>query len=414
MKPASRRSGFTLIEVTAAAVILVIISASIMTIMNNCIENVIDNESKLKAFKIARENMESLLGKTTVSEMIVFGSPEDNSDIEWELAVEAFTEPINNEMWIRAVSTASFTASSGDREYIELTHWLTDLTESQIQQIKNQRKLEEEYMDETLVNPYGDDAEGLLMFQDSLTSDGRFAAAAKITIQLMQKFPSSFQAEEAAAKARILARRFAHKGNYAIAAEISLAIAKAFPETQRADQALDDAMKYANGAAQDGYYKDAADIAKRIAEETPDSKKAQKALERIYDYAKLAAEKGDYDSALGIIEDIKNNHPELTPPAIVTQAIPRWIELAPEQVMPPKTLPTLDDPITTNPDPDRENPQDNEPPEQKPPLTQSQVDQVKKDYNNNSLSISDLMRMSREGQITDAQLFEIIMSPLSQ
>lgn len=335
----------------AATVILVIITASVMAVVNNSIEDMIDNESKLKAFKIARENMETLLGQDNVSEMVEFGSLEGNSDIEWELAVESFSEPINNEMWIRAVSTASYSGVSGDREYIELTHWLTDLTAAQIKQIQAQQKLENDFMDEILVNPYGDDAQGLLMFQEALASDGKFRQAAKIAIQLMQEYPDSFEAEDAAANAQVLARRFARTGNYTIAAEISLAIAAAFPEAKIGDQALDDTMKYANDAAKDGYYKDAAEIANRIAEENPDNEKAQKALDRIYPYAQMAADEGDFQSALAIVEAMEENHPEIKQPPIITQSFGPWKEAAIIQPDPPKeSNDSIDDPKPNRPD----------------------------------------------------------------
>ena len=118
----------------AATTILIIITSTVMTITNRCLEGMIDTELRVKAFKIARENMETLLGEATISEMVEFGSPEDFPDIEWELTVESFPEPIDNDMWMRAVSTASYTSPTGDREYVELTHWLTDLTEAQAKQ----------------------------------------------------------------------------------------------------------------------------------------------------------------------------------------------------------------------------------------------------------------------------------------
>ncbi|MCF7954536.1 MAG: prepilin-type N-terminal cleavage/methylation domain-containing protein [Phycisphaerae bacterium] len=254
LKPAKYRKGFTLVEVMAASVILVIIGATVMTVINRCIEDTIKNELKLKAFKIARDNMETLLGEDSISQMVEFGSLEDNPDIEWELTVEPFSEPVNNEMWMRAVSTASYTAPSGEREYIELTHWLTDLTEEQVKKIQAQRALELEMMDDVLVNPYGDDAEGLMMFQESLASEGRFPQAAKIALDLMREFPNSDEALEAAADARRYARKAANFGDYGSAADIVIEIAILLDDPAIDKQCIADAMIYINDAAESGQY----------------------------------------------------------------------------------------------------------------------------------------------------------------
>lgn len=267
LKPAKYRKGFTLVEVMAASVILVIIGATVMTVINRCIEDTIESELKMKAFKIARDNMETLLGEDSISEMIEFGSLEDNPDIEWELTVEPFSEPVNNEMWMRAVSTASYTAPSGDREYIELTHWLTDLSEKDIKLIQAQRALELELLDDVLVNPYGDDPEGLMMFQESLASEGKFPQAAKIALNLMREFPNSDEALEAAADARRYARKAANFGDYGSAADIVIEIATLLDDPTIEKQCIADAMKYANDAAGSEYYNVAAEIARRLEEE---------------------------------------------------------------------------------------------------------------------------------------------------
>ena len=184
-----------MIEIMAALAILVAIGVSVLTVINNCIEKTIDNELKMQAFAVARENMEMVLGSTTVSEMVEFGSLEENPDIQWEIAVEPFSEPITSKMWIRAVSSASYTAASGERENIEFTHWITDLTEKQIKQIEDQRQEELDNMDDLGENPYGDDAAGLLRWARSLAKSGDAAGAAKVAQELQKEFPESPEAQ---------------------------------------------------------------------------------------------------------------------------------------------------------------------------------------------------------------------------
>jgi len=267
LKPAKYRKGFTLVEVMAASVILVIIGATVMTVINRCIDDTIDIELKMKAFKIARDNMETLLGEDSVSQMIEFGSLEDNPDIEWELTVEPFSEPVNNEMWMRAVSTASYTAPNGEQEYIELTHWLTDLTEKEVKQIQAQRKLELELLDDVLVNPYGDDPEGLMMFQESLASEGKFSQAVKIALNLMREYPDSEEALEAAADARRYARKSANFGDYGTAADIVIEIATLLDDPAIEKQCIADAMKYANDAAESGQFSVASETIDKLKNE---------------------------------------------------------------------------------------------------------------------------------------------------
>lgn len=304
----------------AATAILVIITASVMTITNRCIETTIDSELKLKAFKIARDNMETLLGETSISEMVEFGSLEDNPDIEWELAVETFSEPISSEMWMRAVSTASYTAANGEREYIELTHWLTDLTDAQVKQIENQRQRELEFLDEELINPYGDDAEGLMMFQESLASDGKFPQAAKIALDLIEKYPDTEEAAEAAGDARMYARKSASFGDHGSAADVVIKIATLLDDPAITKQCVDDAFRYARDAAKTGDYRQAAEITNKIAKELPENKKAKTAVNHAFAFAKMAAATGDYRAATGIIDDMQMEHPEIKPPKEIVTA----------------------------------------------------------------------------------------------
>lgn len=151
----SRKPGFTLIEVAAALVILSMLISSALVVMSRITSGMIDLQSETQAFSIARQNLEKLLSSATVSDMTEYGVVETNPDMDWEIVVEPFYEPISNRMWIRGISSASYTDSSGERKTIELTCWLTSLTAQQIRQILEQQKRQEEFMKQ-----YSDSEEG--------------------------------------------------------------------------------------------------------------------------------------------------------------------------------------------------------------------------------------------------------------
>jgi len=119
-----------------------------MVSSNRCIDSTLDIDLRTQAFKIARDNMEHLLGFENVGITVEFGTSEENPDIEWELTIESFKEPATQDPWLRATSKASFTAASGEREDIELEHWLTDLSEDEAEKLDEQKLLEEEFMEE--------------------------------------------------------------------------------------------------------------------------------------------------------------------------------------------------------------------------------------------------------------------------
>ena len=140
-------SAFTLIEVIMAVTIIGVVTTTIMVVMNRCIEAVIDNRTRMQAFELARENMENLLALETVTDTAEFGVSEINPDIQWETVVEPFTEPVNSEMWLQAVCSASYTDSKGIEQEIELTHWLTKVPANIQKMILAQREKELELMD---------------------------------------------------------------------------------------------------------------------------------------------------------------------------------------------------------------------------------------------------------------------------
>jgi type II secretory pathway pseudopilin PulG len=146
------RRGFTLVEIGAALVLLVGILSAVLVVMSRAVEATVRIRGQSKAFEVARENLESLLTVTSVSDSIETGYSEKYPEIHWEVRVEPFYEPISNKMWIRAVSVAGFPDDSGQEQTVELEHWLTGLTAEQIKQILDQQKLEEEILKEL----YGD------------------------------------------------------------------------------------------------------------------------------------------------------------------------------------------------------------------------------------------------------------------
>ncbi len=138
--PAQRaRVGFTLIEVTTALTILALISVSVLVVLNRCMKSAIDSSQRMKAFDVARENMELLLASDSVSETTEYGTSDKYPGIKWQTTVETFYEPITARMWIQGLCSAEYTDSADETQTVTLTHWLTDLTKDQLLQIIRQR-----------------------------------------------------------------------------------------------------------------------------------------------------------------------------------------------------------------------------------------------------------------------------------
>jgi len=137
---------FTLIEVVIALAVVSSIITSVLVVMNRCINATINMELQRQAFKLAREQMETLLSKNSVSDLSEYGFSEETPEIDWQMTVEPFYEPISNQMWVRAVSAAGFTDTTGQRQKIEFACWLTGLTAQQVKQILDQQKREQEFL----------------------------------------------------------------------------------------------------------------------------------------------------------------------------------------------------------------------------------------------------------------------------
>jgi prepilin-type N-terminal cleavage/methylation domain-containing protein len=127
-----RRRAFSLLEVMSALMILAFAAASVVVVIDRCINSAADATLHMRAFEVARDNMEKLLAAEQVSEMTEYGASEIYPEIEWDTVVEAFYEPITSRMWIQAVCSADYVDTEGEIQTVEMTHWLTNLTKQQI------------------------------------------------------------------------------------------------------------------------------------------------------------------------------------------------------------------------------------------------------------------------------------------
>ena len=131
------KKAFSLVEVMVALTILALISSSVLVVIDRCIASAADSALRMKAFEIARENMEQLLASASVKESVEYGVSEIYPDIGWQTVVETFYEPLTARMWIRGVCSAQYNDPNGQEQTVELTNWLTDLTKEQLLQIEN-------------------------------------------------------------------------------------------------------------------------------------------------------------------------------------------------------------------------------------------------------------------------------------
>ena len=130
-----RHRAFTLVESMVSVALLAFIGVSVWLVLERCTASAADSIQRMRAFEIARENMEKLLGSDSVQEGTEYGISEKFQDIRWQTAVESFYEPVTSHMWARAVCSAEYTDSGGETKDVELTHWLTRLTDAQSAQL---------------------------------------------------------------------------------------------------------------------------------------------------------------------------------------------------------------------------------------------------------------------------------------
>ncbi len=138
-----RRTGaFTLLEVITALAILAFASSSVLFVINRCMTTAANSNFQMEAFRLTRENLEKLLTSDTLSEQVEYGTSDRYPDISWQTVVEAFSEPVTGQMWLRAVCSAEYTDPAGETQTVELVHWITTLTDQQAEQLLGEEDLE--------------------------------------------------------------------------------------------------------------------------------------------------------------------------------------------------------------------------------------------------------------------------------
>ena len=127
--------GFTLVEVLTALAILAFVSSSVLFVINRSMASAADSVFRMEAFQLARENMEKILVSNSVSETVEYGTSERHPDISWRTVVEAFSEPVTGQMWVRAVCSADYSDPAGETQTVELVHWIAQLTDQQASEL---------------------------------------------------------------------------------------------------------------------------------------------------------------------------------------------------------------------------------------------------------------------------------------
>jgi hypothetical protein len=134
-----------------ACVLLAFIGSSVWVVMERCMISAADSTQRMRAFEIARDNMEKLLIAESVEEMTEYGVSEKFPDIRWQTTVETFYEPINSSIWVQAVCSAEYSDSAGESQAVELTHWLTELTKEQVQEFMRRMELKKQMLAEQTI-----------------------------------------------------------------------------------------------------------------------------------------------------------------------------------------------------------------------------------------------------------------------
>ncbi|MEJ2702356.1 MAG: prepilin-type N-terminal cleavage/methylation domain-containing protein [Sedimentisphaerales bacterium] len=134
----TREKAFSLVEVMTALAILALASSSVVVVINRCVASAANSAMRMRAFEVARENMEQLLASPSVQETTEYGESDRYPAISWQTTVETFYESVTARMWLRGVCSARYTDPNGQEQSVELTHWLTDVTKEQLLQMLKQ------------------------------------------------------------------------------------------------------------------------------------------------------------------------------------------------------------------------------------------------------------------------------------
>ncbi|MEA3227326.1 MAG: hypothetical protein U9Q07_15355 [Planctomycetota bacterium] len=179
-----QRKAFSLVEVSAALIILALVSSSVMVVISRCVASGTNSTLRMHAFEVARENMEKLLASDSLKETVDYGDSELYPGVKWETVVETFYEPITARMWIQGVCLARFEDVEGQEQTVELTHWLTDVTKDQLLKMMNEQDGDQEQLAAQLIEAIEDaalyagvDVETVEQWIDNgmlITEDGSF------------------------------------------------------------------------------------------------------------------------------------------------------------------------------------------------------------------------------------------------
>ena len=142
-----------------AVAILALTCSSVVVVIERCVDSAAESALRMRAFEVARDNMEKLLASTTVKESIEYGQSEKYPEIGWQTVIETFYEPITARMWIRGVCSAQYNDPIGQEQTVELTNWLTDLTKEQLLQLEKRQEDELEDMAAELIETVEDAAD---------------------------------------------------------------------------------------------------------------------------------------------------------------------------------------------------------------------------------------------------------------
>ena len=140
----AKEKAFSLVEVLTALAILALICSSVLVVIDRCVASAADSSLRVRAFEVARENMEKLLASPSIQENVEYGESDKYPEITWQRVVETFYEPITARMWIRGICSAEYIDTEGQEQTVELTHWLTDLTKGQLFEIMSRDEEEEQ------------------------------------------------------------------------------------------------------------------------------------------------------------------------------------------------------------------------------------------------------------------------------
>lgn len=129
-----KSSGFTLLEVVVALMLLGVICASLFVVMERCMVSVTDMIWERRAFEVARENLEQVLCRTSVNEQEDedYGQSERYPQIAWGTTMDIYTDPIDGSLsWLKVVCTAEYEDTEGETQTVSLSHLLCSISESE-------------------------------------------------------------------------------------------------------------------------------------------------------------------------------------------------------------------------------------------------------------------------------------------